>query len=352
MTTKSAPDAFSEDVREQSPKKMIGTDSPRVVWLARLGAAILVLELYIFGRWVTSDRFQRVMPGPDDGTNMLWIRFWDVLSIGGSIVFVAWIVRKRLREHKLPPVAIVAMAWMLTAWQDPLVNALRPVFSYNSHFLNFGSWGEFIPGWIDNGGVNPQPIFWWIGIYLFFVPLNMMGVDAYLNWVRRHLPRINRAGLIAFLMILMFAQDVVGELITLLQGVDRYLWVGANISLWPGTNYQFPLYEGLGWGCGMVGLSAMIYYFRDSRGHMFTDRGLDRLKIRRGRTFIRVLALGAVFNAAMIVFNLGYVAVNQHADTTQPTVPSYLQNGMCGLGDGPPCVRDWSPVLTDTGRSR
>ncbi|OBH43475.1 hypothetical protein A5683_00775 [Mycobacterium mantenii] len=231
------------------------------------------------------------------------------------------------------------MAWMLTAWQDPLVNAIRPVFSYNSHFLNFGSWGEFIPGWIDNGGVNPQPIFWWIGIYLFFVPLNMLGVDAYLKWVRRHRPRINRAGLIAFLMIVMFAQDVIGELITLLQGVDRYLWVGKSISLWPGTNYQFPLYEGVFWGCGMVGLSAMIYCFRDGRGHMFTDRGLDRLKISRGRTFVRALALGAVFNVAMIVFNLGFAAINQHADTTQPTVPSYLRNNMCGLGGNPPCEK-------------
>lgn len=338
MTTKNSPEILVEDVGGQNFTEPIGADSPRVVWLARLGAVFLVFELYLFGRWVGSDRFQRVMPGPDDGTNMLWIRFWDVLSIGGSVVFVAWIVRKRLREGELPPVAVVAMAWMLTAWQDPLVNAIRPVFSYNSHFLNFGSWGEFIPGWIDNGGVNPQPIFWWIGIYLFFVPLNMLGVDAYLKWVRRHRPRINRAGLIAFLMIVMFAQDVIGELITLLQGVDRYLWVGRSISLWPGTNYQFPLYEGVFWGCGMVGLSAMIYCFRDVRGHMFTDRGLD-LKIRRGRTFVRALALGAVFNLAMIVFNLGFAAVNQHADITQPTVPSYLRNNMCGLGDNPPCVR-------------
>ncbi|MCZ0915270.1 MULTISPECIES: spirocyclase AveC family protein [Gordonia] len=312
------------------------------MWLARLGAVFLVLELYIFGRWVTSDSFQRVMPGTDDGTNMVWIYLWDGLSIVGSIVFVTWIVRKRIRDGELPPVAIVAMAWMLTAWQDPLVNALRPVYSYNSHFPNFGTWAEFIPGWVDNGGVNPQPIFWWVGIYLFFVPLNMMGVDAYLKWVRRHVPRINRAGLIAFVMVLMFAQDVIGELITLLQGVDRYVWVGGSISLFPGTDYQFPLYEGLVWGCGMVGLSALIYCFRDSRGRMITDRGLDRLKIRRGRTFLRVLSLGAVFNIAMLVFFLGYNVVNQHADTTQPTVPSYIENDMCGLGDNPKCVPFWS----------
>ncbi|MGB8403220.1 MAG: spirocyclase AveC family protein [Mycobacterium sp.] len=343
MATTTSPGTFPRDAKDQNPQAPVAPDSPRVVWLARLGAVILVFELYIFGRWVSSGSFHRVLPGPDDGTNMLWIRFWDVSSIVGSVVFVAWIIRKRLREGQLPPVAVVAMAWMLTAWQDPLVNALRPVFSYNSHFLNFGSWGEFIPGWINNGGVNPQPIFWWIGIYLFFVPLNMMGVDAYLNWVRRYLPRLNRAGLIGFVMILMFAQDVVGEWITLLQGVDRYLWVGRNFSLWPGMNYQFPMYEGLAWGCGMVGLSAIIYCFRDSQGHMFSDRGLDRLKITKGRTFIRVLALGAVFNVAMIVFNLGYLTVNQHADTTQTSVPSYLKNGMCGLGDNPPCVRDWAP---------
>lgn len=338
MTTKDCPTTIPEVV--EGPPEPVGTDSPRVVWLARLGAVFLLLELYIFGRWITSDSFQRVMPGPDD-TNMLWIRFWDVASIGGSVAFIAWIVRKRLREGKLPPVAIVAMAWMLTAWQDPLVNALRPVYSYNAHFLNFGSWEQFIPGWIDNGGVNPMPIFWWIGIYFCFVPVNMLGIDAYLRRVRRHLPRINRAGLIAFVMVVMFAQDVIGELITLLQGVDRYMWVGQNIALFPGTDIQFPLYEGIFFGCGMVGLSALIYCFRDADGNMITDRGLDRLRIRRGRTFIRVLALGAVFNVAMMVFFLGFNAVNQHADTTQPSVPSYFENGMCGLGDNPGCVRSW-----------
>lgn len=339
MTIEGTADSAATD--EAGRPELIGRDSPLAVWLARFGAIFLLLELYILGRWITSDSFRRVMPGPDEGTNMLWIYVWDGASIIGSIVFIGWIVRKRLREGELPPVAIVAMAWMLTAWQDPLVNALRPVYSYNSHFFNFGSWGEFVPGWIGNGGVNPQPVFWTIGIYFFFVPLNMMGVDSYLKWVRRHLPRINRAAMIAFIMVLMFAQDVGGELITLLQGVDRYLWVGGSISLWPGTNYQFPLYEGLAFGCGMVGLSAVIYCFRDSRGRMITDRGLDRLKIRRGRTLLRVLALGAVFNAAMLVFNLGYNVVNQHADTTQPTVPSYFQNGMCGLGDNPPCERGW-----------
>ncbi|BBX21714.1 hypothetical protein MTER_11250 [Mycolicibacter terrae] len=340
MTTTNAPDALSEGEANRGLGDA-GSDSPRVVWLARLGALFLLLEVYVFGRWVTSDSFHRAMPGPDDGTNMLWVRFWDVLSIGGSIIFVTWVVRKRLRDGKLPPVAIVALAFVLTAWQDPLVNAIRPVFSYNSHFWNFGSWGEFIPGWIDNGGVNPQPVFWTLGTYMLFVPANMLAIDACLKWVRRRMPRINRAGLIAILMILMFAQDVGGELITLSQGVDRYMWVDGTFSLFAGANYQFPLYEGVAFGCGVVGLIAVVYCFRDANDHFFTDRGLDRLKITRGRTFIRVLALGAVFNVAMVVLFLGFAVVNMHADTTQPEVPSYLHNGMCGLGDNPPCARDW-----------
>ncbi|MDV7172451.1 hypothetical protein [Gordonia amicalis] len=122
MTTKDSPDTVEDRTELPFGGRLgrVGPDSPVVVWLARLGAVFLVLELYIFGRWVTSDSFQRVMPGTDDGTNMVWIYFWDGLSIVGSIVFVTWIVRKRIRDGELPPVAIVAMAWMLTAWQDPL----------------------------------------------------------------------------------------------------------------------------------------------------------------------------------------------------------------------------------------
>ncbi|WP_156371244.1 spirocyclase AveC family protein [Nocardia arizonensis] len=330
-------DSLHARTEESKSVESGGKDSPRVVWLARLGALFLVLELYVFIRWILSDHFKRVQPGPDEGTKMIWIYFWDVLSIVGSIVFIFWIVRKTIRDRELPPVAIVAMAWMLTAWQDPLVNALRPVFSYNSHFFNMGSWGEFIPGWVDNGGVNPQPIWWWIGIYLFFVPLNMLGASSYVNWWRRKFPRLNRAALIAILMVLMFAQDVFGEWITLIQGVDQYMRVPGSFALWPGTTYQFPLYEGLAWGCGMVGLSAVIFCFRDKQGYMFSDHGIDRVKTTKGRTVLRVLALGAVFNVAMLVFNLGYLYVNQHAETTPPSIPSYFVNGMCGVGDSDPC---------------
>lgn len=342
MTIRAWSLARADKPEPSSPStQFLSKDSPRVVWLARLGALFLVLELYVLGRWVFSDQFTRARPGPDEGTRMIWIHFWDILSVGGSILFVAWIVRRTLRDRELPAVAIVALAWLLTAWQDPMVNALRPVFSYNSHFYNFGSWGEFIPGWVDNGGVNPQPVAWTIGTYFFFVPVAMIGAAQYLDWWRRRIPRINRAGLIAVLMVLMFAQDVIGEWVTLIQGVDQYMRVPGNFALWPGTSYQFPLYEGLAWGCGMVGLSAMIYYFRDEKGYMYSDFGLDRVKTTdpRKRTLIRVLALGAVFNVAMLVFNLGYLYVNQQAETTPPSIPSYIDNGMCGVADNPPCGR-------------
>jgi hypothetical protein len=70
---------------------------------------------------------------------------------------------------------------------------------------------------------------------------------------------------------------------------------------------------------------------------MISDTGLTRRRTKRGTSTIRVLALAAVFNVLMLVFNMGFNVVNQHANTTPEKVPSYISNNMCGIGADPPC---------------
>jgi hypothetical protein len=102
--------------------------------------------------------------------------------------------------------------------------------------------------------------------------------------------------------------------------------------------WQFPAYEGIAFGGIISVISLSVYCFRTKTGMFLSDLGIERLRTKRGVGFVRVLALAAVFNVAMLAFNLGYNFVNQHADT-QPGrhVPSYLNHGMCGLTPNPPC---------------
>lgn len=316
-------------------------DSPPIVWLARLGALFVAFQLYVYGRWVFSDKFAPAPTGPDPipASSIAWIRFWEIGCMIGGVVFLIWMIRKTRRDKQLPAVGIFVVAWLLAAWQDPGVNAVRPVFGYNAGFFNMGTWGEFIPGWVHKGAENPQPIIYFLASYILLTPLAIMGIDQVIARMRKVWPRINTAGVLAAMLVLFIVLDVVLEQYFHRIGLWTYLRVDDTWSIFKGSMYQFPLYEGIVFG-GLVSVSSIaIYCLRDRNGRMISDIGIDQLKNKRTVTGVRILALTAVFNLIMLVFNLGFNLVNQHAEVQPPAVdvPSYIHHGMCGVGPNPPC---------------
>ena len=232
---------------------------------------------------------------------------------------------------------VYVLAWLLTAWQDPGVNLIRPVFAYNSGFIDRGTWAYFIPGWVSKGAENPQPLVYTFGNYVVLMPLAVVGLDSLISTVRRRIPWLNTAGLIAALFVAFVVLDTSIEQLFLRMGLWTYPRVNQHWSVFTATMNQFPLYEGIAFG-GIVSVAGIIIYcFRNADGHMVTDRGIARLRNRRIVGATRVLALAAVFNVLMLVFNLGFNLVNQHADSTPTHVPSYFSNEMCGIGADPPC---------------
>jgi hypothetical protein len=314
-------------------------ESPPIVWLARLGALFVLLQAYVYVRWICSDKFAASPTGPDKipGATLAWIRIWEAICIVGGIVFIGWIVRTTRRDRALPVLGVYVLAWLLAAWQDPGVNMIRPVFAYNSGFFNRGTWASFIPGWVSKGPENPQPIWYWLATYLLFMPLAVQGLDKLIAGFRRVAPRINKAGITAALLVMFTLLDASIEQVFQRMGLWAYLRVNHDWSLFSGTMNQFPLYEGIAFGGIVSVLGIVMYAFRNDNGHMVTDRGIERLRNRRAVSATRVLALTAVFNVVMVVFNMGFNVVNQHADTTPAHVPSYFSNGMCGIGTDPPC---------------
>ncbi|WP_085128165.1 spirocyclase AveC family protein [Mycolicibacter engbaekii] len=315
-------------------------ESPPIVWLARLGAVFVVFQLYVYLRWIFSDSFASTPAGPDPipASSMFWIRFWEIGCVLLGIGLLWWIVRKLRAEREFPPIGIFVVAWLLAAWQDPGVNATRPVFAYNSGFFNRGTWGEFIPGWVSKGAENPQPLIYFLASYIVLTPLAIMGIDKLIGRLRTAAPRLNRAGVLGLMVLLFTVIDIVMEQFFHRVGLWTYLRVDGSWSIFTGHLYQFPLYEGVFFGGIVSTLSIAIYCFRDKDGRMITDAGIEKLRNKRVVPLVRILALTGVFNVIMMVFMLGFNLVNQHADT-QPAqdIPSYLHHDMCGLGPNPPC---------------
>lgn len=315
-------------------------DSPPIVWLARLGAAFVIFQTYVYLRWIFSDNFAPAPNGSDEipASQMTWIRFWEIGCLVLGVVLFWWIARKVRREREFPALGVFVLAWLLAAWQDVGVNAVRPVFGYNGGFFNMGTWGEFIPGWVEKGPENPQPIIYFLASYIVLTPLAIMGIDKLIETVRKRFPRVNKAGVIAFMIVLFTVNCTVLEQFFLRIGMWHYLRVDEDWSIFPGTMFQFPLYEGVFFGGVVTVLSIGIYCFRGSDGMMLTDKGIEKVRNKRWLPVVRILALTAVFNLVMMVFMLGFNFVNQHADV-QPAenVPSYVHHGMCGIDPNPPC---------------
>lgn len=315
-------------------------DSPPIVWLARLGAVCVLLQLWVYGRWIFSDQFAPAPTGPDEipGSTMAWIRFWEIGCLVLGVGLAVFIVRKYRRERKFPTLGVFVIAWLLAAWQDVGVNAIRPVFGYNAGFFNMGTWAEFMPGWVIKGAENPQPIVYYLGSYIVLTPLAIMGIDKLIGWMRKTFPRINKAGVIACMIVLFTVLCTVLEQFFHRIGLWHYLRVNEDWSIFTGTMFQFPLYEGFFFGGLVTTISIAVYCLRDKDGLMFTDKGIEQIRNKRFIPVIRILALTAVFNLIMMVFMLGFNLINQHADV-QPAedVPSYVHHGMCGIDPNPPC---------------
>ncbi|MCZ4578627.1 spirocyclase AveC family protein [Gordonia amicalis] len=317
----------------------VAKESPPIVWLARLGAVFVAIQAYVYIRWIFSDSFTPIPTGPDDVPThtLVIIRASEVICVVGVIASIIWLVRRTRRDGQFPTIGVFMMGWLLTCWQDVGVNAVVPVFSYNSAFLNMGTWGEFVPGWVSKGPETPAPILYELADYMLFLPLAVVGIDKAVKAARARWPRLNKAGIIAALLLIFLVLDTMSEQILQRQGLWSYLRVNETWSIFTGTLNQFPLYEGIVFGSVVMVASMCFYLFRRDGDRLITDAGIERLKITRGVAVVRILAFSAVMNVILAVFFLGFNLVNMHADVAPTDVPSYLHQNMCGLAENPPC---------------
>ncbi len=340
---------------------LTGAPARPILWWAGVGLFFVVLEIYIFGSWILSDKFTPTDPGPSPlpGYTAFFITFFEVLGIVGGIGVLIWFARIVRRHPSLPASVILILGWLTAFWQDPLVNYFRPVFTYNSHFYNYGSWSEFIPGWISpNGSKMPEPLLFDFGVYLFIIPFGCFLCAYVLRKAKRRWPHLNTLQLILVGFVAMFFYDLILEAIWVRSGVYAYPGVIWSLSLWGGEHYQFPIYESVFWGAALTA-GGSLYYFRDDKGHMLAERGIERLKSVRGQTLLRILAVGGFINLIYLTYSIFYLLTTFQIDPWPSHYPSYLRNQLCGQGTDYECpgpdvhipIRGAGPLPPFTGRN-
>ena len=328
---------------------------PVQIWAA-LGGALLVLQLYVWIRWITGPYFQRVPGGPTDPPMYMkaFLTTNSVVVCVGLPVALWWfIIRPWRRERRITLDGMLLVSMGLMFFQDPLLNYFNTWCTYNTWLFNRGSWSSNIPGWVspeEPGHQVPEPI-------LVNAPGYAAGVlmiTIFGCWVMRRIksrwPNISNLRLIVATYAFTFALDFVMEAGFMLPfGLYTYPGAIRAVSFGAGTYHQWPVYEGLMWGGVQAGLCC-LRYFTDDRGRTVVERGLDQ--VRGGivrQQLSRFLAVFAGVSACFFIFyNVPAQWVGMHADhwPADHLKRSYFNGGMCGDGTEVPCPDPVLPIPT------
>ena len=145
---------------------------PVLLW-AVIGAGCLLVTAAGFLRWLTSGDLVRTPPGPDHlaGWKMACLR---TLEIASPIlaVYLCWrfLLRPLLRQRTLTLDGMIVLGGFLLWFYDPMVNYFNFSFAYNAHFVNLGSWANFIPGWeAPNQARLAEPLLFVSGAYIWYI---------------------------------------------------------------------------------------------------------------------------------------------------------------------------------------
>ncbi|MBO0854588.1 MAG: spirocyclase AveC family protein [Nocardia sp.] len=325
------------------------------IW-STIGGLILILQVYVWIRWVTGPYFQRVPTGPTDPPAVMrtiLVIWTSLIILGLPISFYFFIIRPWVRERRITLDGMLMVSMGLMFFQDPFLNYLNTWCTYNTWLWNRGSWTPYIPGWVspdEPGHQVAEPLLMNAPGYAFGVLLMTIVGCWLMRKAKQRWPGINALGLIAIVMVFAYVVDFVMEGLVL-SPMGLYTFPGSirAFTLNAGHYYQWPLYEGLMWG-GVQAALCCLRYFTDDRGRTIVERGLDN--VRGGiakQQLVRFLAIfGAVSASFFLLYNVPAQWFGMHADPWPSDVMkrSYFLGGICGEGTNKPCPDPSLPINT------
>ncbi|WP_067671516.1 spirocyclase AveC family protein [Nocardia miyunensis] len=304
------------------------------------GALWLALIAYVWTAWIVSGDFKpnTIGRGLEPEWYVILVRCVEVvfgIGLGGWIIW-HFIVRPKLKTGKLSFDGLFFLACWLMFFQEPWMNWMNLQFLYATTFVNFGSWLDQIPGWsMPRSQLIPVPLVYGMA-YLWMVGLGGWAGSRYMARQRSKHPARTAMRLILQTFGVMVLVDFVVESIMVHTQLINYPRTVPWLTLWAGTDHQFPVYEMLAWP-GTFILISSLHFFRDDKGRSWPERCIDVLKIKSGKlhTLARFAAIAGLCQLAILVaFNLPYQVWGLHAGP----VPQSLLNrpwrmaGVCGPG--------------------
>ena len=94
---------------------------------------------------------------------------YTIAGLLALVVFLHFVlVRPWRRAGRITLDGLFCLALLSLYWKDLLANFVQPFFTYNTVFLNFGSWTTHVPGWLSpRGNLMAEPLLFAGLIYLY-----------------------------------------------------------------------------------------------------------------------------------------------------------------------------------------
>jgi hypothetical protein len=262
----------------------------------------------------------------------------QILQWGGflflGIFLWFFMIRPWRRNGRITTDGLFCLAFLSAYWQDPILNYFQNWATYNTTFINFGSWTHQIPGW--NAPLSnrfAEPVVWILRAYIYVMFGGAVMCSFIMRAAKRRWPQLGTMGLMATGFTYMLVFDIILEPIMMLTGLFSYPGAIPRWTLFYGHHYQYPIYEGIFWG-GTWAAWGCLRYFQNDKGQTLCERGVEKLNLRSGkRDGVRLLAMVGVVNLMMLViYNLPMSIIHVGAGSWIDDVKSrsYLSNELCG----------------------
>lgn len=320
------------------------------------GIAWLGLIAYCWTAWVVSGDFtpNTIGRGLEPEWYVVTVRCVEIVF---GIVITGWlvwrfVVRPKLRTGSFTFTGLFFISAFLMSFQEPWINWTSYQFLYATTFVNFGSWLPQIPGWSSpNGELIPMPLVYFAA-YIWMAGVAGYLGSKYMDRLRRKDPAVGKARLIGQTFGVMLLVDVVLELTMVKTQLISYGSTVPELTLFAGTDHQFPLYEPFHWA-GTWLLLACIHHFRDDRGLSVPERHVDKLPISNGKmkTLARFAAIaGACQLTILFAFNIPYQLWALHSGPMpQPFIErEWRTAGVCGPKTDYACPDPRLPIARDS----
>lgn len=316
------------------PRARQAAESKPIYLFAGWGLISVLIGLYAMGSWIGSPDFKPSPMGPDPlpGRVFWTLRITEVVALACA-VWLLWkfMIKPWRQQGRIGWDGMFMLAGFSLWWTDPIDNYFNFTFMYNTGFYNMASWTSWIPGWeAPNQNLFPEPLFFVGGLYIWWfiapVAVGCWGLRR-LQERRPDLSGLSRL-LIMFGAFMVF--DFVAEGIFQYLEIFKYVGTWAPLTIWAGTEHQYPLYNSVIMAMFFMGMTTLRYY-RDDKGNSWAERGIEQIQLpAAGKTALRQFAIIGFLSAnIMLMYYTPYLLFSMKVDSF-PQYPSYLTADICG----------------------